>query len=77
MSKGGFGSERAHTRAPPWRAHGICSFMLWTRGESDLGERVRVLHERLAARLRGPVMGRVGEGEPNVLSGVEAGPFAD
>jgi hypothetical protein len=51
--------------------------MLWTRGESDLGERVRVLHERLAARLRGPVMGRVGEGEPNVLSGVEAGPFAD
>ena len=60
MSEGGFGSE-AHKGATVARTW-VCSFMLWT-GLDDLGERVRVLHERLAARLRGPVMGYVGEAE--------------
>lgn len=35
--------------------------MLWTRLDVSLSERVQALHE-LAARLRGPLMARVGEG---------------
>ena len=47
-------------------------FMLWARAASDLVQRVRVLVEFLAARLRGPVMdhgGGAGAGagsEPNM-----------